>query len=916
MPIRHRCALLVFAASVSAALILVQPVSAQPSASARTNVVDNGHSVPVPSVHAVRRTLPIVLDGKLDDAAWASAEAITEFTQFDPDAGKAPSQRTVVRILYDDDALYIGATMFDTAGPAGIKTRLVRRDNQFDSDWFQIVIDGYHDHLSRAFFVVNPSGSKQDQIGIGNSCCDSGWDPVWEAETRINADGWVAEIRIPLSQLRYSSDSAQTWGLELRRWIERRQEQDDWATWEKTEVGGPSRFGHLEGIQIAHSGRHVELLPYIASSARAIQADKNDPFNHGVQPSVRIGADIKYLLTSNLTLDATVNPDFGQVEVDPAVVNLSAFETSFQEKRPFFVEGSGVFEFGSGNCYFCSNDATLSAFYSRRIGRAPTGAALAYAVGKYVDIPEASAILGAAKITGRTSNGYTVGLLNAVTNRESARLRLPDGSSGTQEVEPLSNYFVGRVKKDFNQGQLVIGAIGTSVYRKMDSTFTPRLTDHSEFVGGDMRYTFGNRVYSLTASSGLSTIHGDPRAILSRQLNSAHYFQRPDRGAGSDGLFSNRLDSNATSMVGAGVYARLAKEAGNWLWESAMNVRTPGFENNDIAFLTRSDYVWYNANIFRNWQKPTKWYRNANLIFGGQQQSNFEGNLTDRELHLFASTTTPEFWNINSFYIWHPALLDDRLLRGGPMVERPRTTFNALNINTDSRKSVVMSSSNSYSRNTQGGWGVTFSNTVNYRPSSNMTISFGPSWNDSQSLLQYLTAVSDVQATNFYGRRYLLAGLRQKQLALDTRLNITFSPRMTLELYAQPFFASGHYAKFKEFSAPRQGHFNIFGTDVGTIAKFVDTTGTVTQYTIDPDGAGPANAFSFLNPDYTQRSLRGNAVFRWEYRPGSVLFFAWTHSRLSQGTEGNLDFSRERSALGAAHPDNIFLVKASWWLPR
>ncbi|MEP6836143.1 MAG: DUF5916 domain-containing protein [Gemmatimonas sp.] len=876
----------------------------------------NTHNIPVPATVATRRSTPIAMDGKLDDAAWTSAPPITQFTQFNPDEGQPPTQRTEVRILYDDDALYIGATMYDTEGPKGIATRLVRRDNDFDSDYFQIVIDGYHDHLSRAFFTVNPSGSKQDQIGIGASCCDSGWDPVWQVESRINADGWVAEIRIPFSQLRFASDSVQTWGLQLRRWIHRRQEEDDWSFWKRDEAGGPPRFGHLEGLAIAHTGRHLELLPYVASAARAVEADQGDPFNHGVKPSVRVGADVKYLLTSNLTLDATINPDFGQVEVDPAVVNLSAFETSFDEKRPFFVEGSGVFGFGGFNCFFCSNVSSLSAFYSRRIGRAPTGAPLAYAAGKYVKLPDASTILGAAKVSGRTSNGFTIGLLDAVTNRETADLRLADGSATTQVVEPLSNFFVGRVKKDFMRGNLVIGGIATSVARQMDTVFASRLTSHAEFYGGDLRYTWGNHAYSFVANSGLSTVEGDSTVILAKQRSSARYFQRPDRGTGSSGFLSNQLDPSATQMIGAAGYARIAKESGSWLWETAVNIRTPGFENNDLGFLTRSDYVWYNANILKQWQKPTRWYRTFSVTLGGQQKSNFEGDLIDRQAQALVSTTTPQFWNINSFYIWHPALLDDQLLNGGPAVERPGNGFYSVNVNTDSRKRLVLFTNGGYSWNTDGGHGLSLNTTANYRPTSNVLVSFGPSWNSSKSRLQYLTSLRDATAGNFYGSRYILSGLDQKQIAFDTRLNVTFSPGMTLELYAQPFFASGHYYQFKEFIAPRQGAYNTYGIDAGVVTTQPGVDGAISRYTIDPDGAGSAAPFSFANPDFSQQSLRGNAVFRWEYHPGSVLYFAWTHSRFREDGQGSLDFTHERDAIYSAHPDNIFLVKASWWIPR
>lgn len=343
------------------------------------------HEIAVPAARAVQRASSVALDGVLDDAAWQAATPVTDFTQTDPDEGKPASERTEVRFLFDNDALYVAARMHDSQGRAGVRTNLVRRDDNFNSDYFEIVIDGYHDHLSRAFFDVNPSGSKNDNIGIGNSCCDSGWDPVWEAATQITDDGWTAEIRIPLSQLRYDAAN-DTWGLQIRRWIQRRQELDQWSFWSKTESGGPSRFGHLEGLQLGDAGyKRLELLPYAVGKGSYLQHAAGDPFNTGHDQSGRVGLDLKYLLTSNLTLSATFNPDFGQVEVDPAVVNLSAFETFFPEKRPFFIEGSSIFGFGGVNCYFCSNVSSLQAFYSRRVGRAPTGGDLARNAGQYAD---------------------------------------------------------------------------------------------------------------------------------------------------------------------------------------------------------------------------------------------------------------------------------------------------------------------------------------------------------------------------------------------------------------------------------------------------------------------------------------------------------------------------------------------------
>ncbi|HMC53754.1 MAG TPA: DUF5916 domain-containing protein [Gemmatimonadaceae bacterium] len=880
-----------------------------------TPATNFGHAVAAPSAIAVKRANAVVLDGKLDDAAWKDAAAITDFTQSDPLEGKPPTQRTEVRFLYDDDALYVGARMYDSLGAKGVTTRLVRRDGTFDSDYFQLIIDGYHDHLSRAFFEVNPSGSQSDYIGIGTSCCDPSWDPIWEAVTSIDSDGWTAEIRIPYSQLRFSRAEEQVWGLQLRRFIRRNDEEDDWAFWHKNEAGGPSRFGHLLGLHIPPSSHALELMPYASVKSSSITSLSGTPFDTKGSPKPSVGLDLRDRVTSNLTLNATINPDFGQVEVDPAVLNLSAFETFFPEKRPFFVENSQVFNFGSFSCHFCSNVEGMSAFYSRRVGRAPTGAGLAYDNHDFADVPEATTILGAAKLTGRTSKGYTVGFLDAVTGNATARVQDISGIRGDQLVEPLANYYVGRLKRDYRNGNFVVGGVASGVMRHLDTTFAARLADHAEMYGSDVYATTADKKYTFTGQVALTNVTGDPRAIVARQQSSARYYQRPDRGDGFGGFLTNRYDVNATALRGLGAYARVAKETGEWWWELAGNTRTPGYETNDYAFMRTSDYIWTNANVLKLWLKRSSWYQSTAVILGLQQQQNYEGNRDGAQFHQYWEMQTHGFWQIREFIIHRPSVLDDRALRGGPLVGTPRNDFASMSVSTDRRHAVVGDVEANYYWDEYGGTNPALSVSATYRPAANVGITFGPSWNRLNGNAQYLTAIDDPTSTAFYGRRYVFGASRQTQVGLDTRFSLTVNPRMTLELYAQPFFASGHFFDFNEYAAPRHSRLSVYGRDRGTISSTTNAGGLVTEYTIDPDGTGPAASFVLSNPDFTDRSLRGNAVFRWEYRPGSLLYVAWTQSRFIEDPFGDLRFTRERNALFGTKPDNIFLIKASYWLP-
>jgi len=865
-----------------------------------------------PQVQAVRRTEAIVVDGRLDEPFWQSVPAATGFRQQDPNEGQPASQRTELHFAYDDEALYIGARMYDSLGARGVHTRLGRRDENPDGDWLEIDFDTYHDHTGITIIQVNPSGVKYD-AGQAASYADPSWDPVYQAHAQIDSAGWTAEFRVPFSQLRFPRDSIQTWGLQVVRYVERLHETDVWSFWRKNESGGPARWGHLAQMHAPPARRSVELLPYVLARGSFVRPlQPGSPFEDRREGSVRVGADVKALLTSTLTLDATINPDFGQVEVDPAVVNLTQFETFYSEKRPFFVEGSGLFDFGDFSCNFCSNVSSMSPFYSRRIGRTPQGFVSQPAT--FTHSPVSSNILGAAKVTGRLAGGLQLGVLDAVTRRERALGISPEGDRFTEEVEPPTNYFVARARRNMREGNLTLGAIGTSVLRGFDSDALEGLIPRrAEAVGTDWRMYWKKREYSLIGNFVVSEVGGDTTAITRLQRSPAHYFQRPDRDGGGNGVFSSRFDPGATSLRGFGGYARLAKSAGSWQWETAVDYRSPGFEVNDLGFLPQADYVWNNANLIRRWVRPTRHYRSLTAIVGSQQQINWDGDLTSRDVHAYLGGQLPNYWQVSAFSIWTSAASDDRLTRGGPVVRTPADMLYVLDVSTDPRRRVVLSTNPRYDRTTDGAVSWSADLSMRLKPASNVQFSVGPALNVSHSRAQYVTRFQDATATHFYGQRVVFSDLEQHVLSMDTRLNWTFSPTLTLELFAQPYVATGRFDDFKEFTRPRTIQKAEFDAQQLTATT---ENGRVVSYTLDPDRNPATNNFEFGNPDFNFRSLRGNAVLRWEYRPGSTLFLVWQQQRSGIEPFGGFEFSRDTRGVFDAPPDNVFVVKMSYWFGR
>ncbi len=856
---------------------------------------------PAPLVaRAVQATISSpVLDGRLEEPAWQEAPVITGFTQVLPLDGGEPSERTEVRVTYDADALYVGARLFDNE-PAAIARRLGRRDSETSSDVFRVSIDSYHDHRTAFEFAVNAAGVRSDALAANdNSYGDSSWDPVWEAAVGVDSLGWVAEIRIPFSQLRFSTDPEQTWGVNFTRQIFRKSETTRWMWARNTERGYASLFGHLEGLRDIPQPKRLEALPYTVASADFDRsADRSSPFNDGSVIGKGIGLDLKYGVTSNMTLDATVNPDFGQVEVDPAVVNLTDFETYFEERRPFFVEGANLFQYGAGSRAFAP---TL--FYSRRIGRAPSRPA--NEPDGWADNPSATSILGATKLSGKLGS-WSVGFLDAVTSAEQARIQAADGTRGTRPVEPLANYGVVSVRRDFRSGGTGIGVLATSVNRDLGDPLFEGLRTSAYAAGTDFFHRFGSNRWSVSGTLAGSRVAGDPEAMTAAQRSSARYYQRPDQDY-------VKLDPSATSMTGWSTALSFARESGRFVGGTDIFATSPGFEVNDGGFSTEADDVFHGVWLNYRWLDPGRVFRRFSLNGSWAQSWNFGGTNVGRSAYLGANGQLLNYWSFSVGSNLSPRTLTDNTTRGGPLMARPAQWSVNGSVSSDQRNRMSGSLFASFSRNSEGGWGMSTGPSLSLRPSGAADLRLSVNYNESQSVGFYVTQRTDPTATETYGGRYLFSGLRQRSLNASLRADLALSPSLSIQWYAQPLLASGDYEGFKELARARSFEFVRYGEDGSSTLAFDQGANT---YAADPDGAGPAPTITFTNPDFSIRSLRSNLVVRWEYRPGSTLFLVWNHGRSGFSTDPTAGLFDEAGALLDDTMRNTFMVKVNYWLSR
>lgn len=835
---------------------------------------------------------PPVVDGMLDDPAWEAGEWAGGFTQHEPYSGREASQKTSFKVLFDDDFIYVAIRAWDTA-PDSIVRRLTRRD-QDDGDMVGIAFDSYFDQRTAFIFGVTAGGIKFDMIMTNNGASeDKSWDPNWWVRTSIDDKGWVAEMRIPFSQLRFERDGGDLWGVQVFRRLHRNGEMNFWAHIPKDAPGIVHLFGTLEGFRLVEPRTIFDLTPYTVSSAARYPRVADHPFMTGKDHHFKMGLDAKIGLSNNLTLDATVHPDFGQVEADPSEVNLSAYETFFQEKRPFFIEGRNISSFGLGiGDGGIGND---NLFYSRRIGRRPRGQ-LGLQNGAYADIPMFSDILGAAKLTGKTQQGLSVAFIEAVTAEEKAEIDL-HGTRSFETVEPMTNFFMGRVQQDMNDGNTIIGGMLTSVNRRLDDRLAGQM-HRAAYTGGiDFTRYFGNKAWMFNLNTALSHVTGDEQAMIRTQRSPARYFQRPDAGHA-------RLDSSRTSLTGTGGRVQFGKfGGGQWNFMAAMTWKSPEFEINDLGYMREADQIFQVFWIGYRQFEPKGFYRSWGLNLNQYTMWNFAGMNMLTGWSINGSMRFRNYWTSNMGAEFNHGMHSANLLRGGPAFRLPNQGNLWMHAGTDSRRKLYFSMSGSVGKAGEDlSESFRISGGMTYKPLDNLNFSFSPGYSSRKDELQY------IRQSNFSGDpRYVFGRIEQQVVNFSFRVNLTLLPDLTVQYWGQPFVAVGSYSDFKYITDPRaaslSGRYALYAHDQIVLQDGI--------YRVDENRDGAVD-YQFGKPDFRVKEFLSNLVIRWEYRPGSSLYLVWSQNKFGQEGNGGLDLYRDMQELFSANGHHTVLLKATY----
>ena len=839
-------------------------------------------------VEAVELVQGITLDGQLNETAWMR-RPINDFRRYRPRTG-APSQRTDVWVAFDDEALYVAARLLE-ADSTLVSSALGRRDDELASDWFSVALDPNGDGRTGYLFSVNPSGSFRDAALYDDGRIDYTFEAAWQRSSLVDSLGWTLEMRIPFSQLRFSAREEYAWGINFGRTILHTGEELVYAG----TLTRSSRFATLSGLHDITGGSRVQLVPYVVGSLHSYQPTEGDPFNKGREYAWSTGGDLRYGFPSGLTLDATINPDFGQVEVDPAVINLSAYETFFQEKRPFFAN--------SGSFFRSSFVKGAEFFYSRRIGRAPQGRAkedIELSHDGFSDIPDQSTILGAARLSGRLASSTPFGALVAVTQREHATI----DSAGTifeDVVEPATVFSAVRGRYEPRGGDWGVGLLATSVLRDLHEDRVANVMNRSAIAGAVDFWApiDADEGFMLRGWAGASAVSGNQRQIFRLQRSSQRYYQRPD-------ATHLTLDTFATSLAGVAGGARLADESGPFTGSIGLTAFSPGFEINDLGYSRHADLVSAEASVGYSLYELSALVSELSIDLLADVELDFAGERTGTSLTASASTLLGNQWTASSSVTYRLSALDVRATRGGPAMTAPSGFDASLTVGSDPRRDLMASVTGNLGGDSYGSVVRSLGGEVVWRPFESMLVSVAPWIDRSRWEAAYFGVVQDELATGTFGSRYVFATLDQKNTSVDVRVDLVVTPTLSLQLYAQPFFGDVRYSGYRELARARSGEFIRYGDGS---SSFEDVDG---EFRIDPDGEGPAELFSLFDSNFEYQSLRGTAVLRWEYLPGSTVFLAWTQSRYTYDDRWQQFYNPDGTSILKVYPDNVFHLKFTY----
>jgi hypothetical protein len=843
----------------------------------------------------------ITIDGIIKEDAWNAVEWGGDFVQFTPHEGQPPGQATNFKILYDNKFLYIAYRCHDLA-PDSIIKRMGRRD-EFPGDWVEINIDSYHDLRTAFSFTTSVSGVRGDEfVSSDGDNWDANWNPIWYAKTHIDDKGWTAEVKIPLSQLRYGNETEKVWGFEITRRLFRKEERSLWQPIPRSQSVWVSRFGELHGLKDIPMHRQVEIAPYAIAQLDKYPKEPGNPFATGTDTRIAGGVDGKVAVTNDLILDFTINPDFGQVEADPSQVRIDGFQNFFEERRPFFIESRNIFDYQlTGSIAGGDYDADLL-FYSRRIGSSPHGYPNV-SNGEYVDFPQNTSILGAAKFSGKTRKGWSIGVLESVTQREVATID-SNGVKRKEVVEPLTNYFVGRLQKDIKSGNTILGGIFTAVNRDQG---LENILSRGAYSGGfDFLHYWRQRTWYIRGNIVYSHIKGSKEAILNTQTSFEHLFQR-------EGAPEVSVDSNRTSLTGTGGNVRFGKSGGKpgkhgevFSFETGVATRSPGLELNDIGFMLTSNEINYFGWAGVNWQRPSAVFRQARLNYNHWARWDYGGQFLYLAFNTNGHVTFKNNWQTGAGVTWNPYEVSNNAMRGTASLRRPAGIGQFYYLTSDYRKKFYAN------LNTSNAWG--FDNSVKNNNIS-LSLSFQPinslRFSVSADYSYYWRRQDQFVSNNTFNDAYrtVVAEVSQQTLRFTGRLTYNITPDLTLQYYGQPYITRPLYDHYGYVSSPLAKKYDdrFYVYDQSQISS---SNGT---YFIDENHDGNPD-YSFSKPDFNFVQFRSNLVLRWEYKAGSELYLVWSQSNTPDVSDDLTTpiFESLFNNLFAEQARNIFLIKCTY----